>query len=183
MLKLYPLKQKKRSYFCKNRNFNNKKNTMTLNEAQKKLEHFCAYQERCHDEVLKKLQSLRMTSGECDLIIVKLIADNYLNESRFACSFARGKHRIKYWGKNRIVNELKARYITAPNIKLALQEIEEDEYLDTLEMLATKHWQSINEKNLIKKRKKFCDFLLRKGYESHLVYEKLKYLESTDGKK
>jgi regulatory protein len=35
-----------------------------------------------------------------ETIIVKLIQDNFLNESRFACSFARGKHRIKFWGEN-----------------------------------------------------------------------------------
>jgi regulatory protein len=41
---------------------------------------------------------MKMDADEIDTIIVKLI-DNFLNESRFACSFARGKHRIKFWGK------------------------------------------------------------------------------------
>jgi len=91
----------------------------TPKEALQKLEHFCAYQERCHDEVIAKLQSLKMTSEEIDFIVVKLIEDNFLNETRFACSFARGKHRIKHWGKIRITNELKARHISSTNITLA----------------------------------------------------------------
>jgi regulatory protein len=44
-----------------------------------------------------------------DEIIIHLIGSNFLNEERFACSFARGKHRIKQWGKIRITNELKFR--------------------------------------------------------------------------
>jgi regulatory protein len=149
----------------------------TPKEALAKLEHFCAYQERCHDEVVSKLYSLKMTSDEIDLIIVQLIEGNFLNETRFACSFARGKHRIKSWGKIRITNELKARNISSVNIALALKEISAEEYEETFTQLSEKSWNSITEKNTLKKRKKFCDYLLRRGYESNLVYEKLKDLE------
>ncbi len=150
----------------------------TLKEAQQKIEHYCAYQERCHTEVIEKLRSFRLTTDEIDEIIVKLIADNFLNETRFACSFARGKHRIKQWGRIRIVNELKLRQISQFNITQALKEIQEEEYFSNFENLAEKTWDSISEKNSLKKRKKFCDTLLRKGYESDLVYEKVKALEN-----
>ncbi|WP_431243371.1 regulatory protein RecX [Flavobacterium sp. P21] len=149
----------------------------TPKEALQKLEYFCAYQERCHDEVIAKLQSLKMTTDEIDFIIVKLIEDNFLNETRFACSFARGKHRIKQWGKIRIVNELKARHISSTNITLALKEIDPEEYESTFNELAEKCWNSIHEKNTLKKRKKVCDYLLRRGYESNFVYDKVKMME------
>ncbi|HBS52705.1 MAG TPA: recombinase RecX, partial [Flavobacterium sp.] len=87
----------------------------SVKEAIHKIEHFCAYQERCHDEVMQKLRSMKMDSNEIDEILAHLIQENYLNESRFACSFARGKHRIKFWGKVRIVNELKFRNISTYN--------------------------------------------------------------------
>lgn len=150
---------------------------MTIKEAQQKLEHFCAYQDRCHDEVVTKLYSLKMSPDEIDIIIVKLIEDNFLNETRFACSFARGKHRIKHWGKIRIVNELKIRHISATNIKLALKEITPEEYETTFDQISQRCWENLIESNSLKKRKKFCDYLLRRGYESNLVYEKVKELE------
>nr|WP_184159732.1 MULTISPECIES: regulatory protein RecX [Flavobacterium] len=149
----------------------------TIKEALQKLEHFCAYQERCHEEVVSKLYSLKMTSDEIDTIIVKLIEDNFLNETRFACSFARGKHRIKHWGKIRITNELKARQISSANINLALKEISAEEYFETFENLSERCWNNLSENNALKKRKKFCDYMLRRGYESNLVYEKVKELE------
>jgi len=150
---------------------------MTIKEAIQKMEHFCAYQERCHTEVTSKLYDLQMTAEERDAIIVHLIQENFLNETRFACSFARGKHRIKHWGKIRITNELKLRQISSTNITLALKEISAEEYENTFEQLSERFWNSIQEKNSLKKRKKFCDYLLRRGFESNLVYEKVKELE------
>ena len=149
----------------------------TLTEIKKKLEYYCSYQDRCHQEIHEKLRPLLISEEEKNTLIVHLIQENYLNEERFARSFARGKHRIKFWGNSRIVNELKQRQISQPNIKLALQEISEEEYLDTFTKISEKYWNSILEKNPLKKRKKFCDYLLRKGWESNLVYEKMKALE------
>jgi len=153
------------------------KDVFSLKDAIQKIEHYCAYQERCHEEVEQRLRDMKMNSDEIDQIIAHLINDNFLNEERFACSFARGKHRIKYWGKIRITNELKFRGINQTLINIALKEISE-EYYTTFDTLATRHWESIRETNSLKKRKKFCDFMLRRGFESNLVYEKIRELEN-----
>lgn len=147
--------------------------TYTVAEAKQKLEYYCSYQERCHQEVVEKLRSMQMIPQVIDNIVVHLIENNFLNEERFAISFARGKHHIKKWGKIRIVNELKFRNISKYNIDRALKEITPDTYHTTFHEIAEKHWNSITERSLPKKKKKFCDFLLRKGYESHLIFEKL----------
>jgi len=147
--------------------------TYTVEEAKKKLEHYCTYQERCHDEVIQKLRSLNMIPEAIDVIVFHLIENGFLNEERFACSFARGKFRIKQWGRRRIINELKARNVSRYNIEIAIREIAEQEYLDTFNSLADKQWDSSNERNILKKKKKVADFLLRKGYESSLVMEKV----------
>ncbi len=149
----------------------------TPKEALLKLEHFCAYQERCHAEVVTKLYSLKMTNDESEQIIVQLIESNFLNETRFACSFARGKHKIKQWGTIRITNELKARQISATNIKIALKEISPEEYETTFQQLSERCWENLREKDVLKKRKKFCDYMLRRGFESFLVYDRVKELE------
>jgi regulatory protein len=154
------------------------KPVFSIKEAIQKIEYYCGYQERCHEEVVAKLRTMKMDSDEIDQVMVHLIAENFLNEARFACSFARGKHRIKQWGKIRITLELKARKITSNLITLALKEISPEEYLETFENLASRNWESIRETNSLKKRKKFCDHLLRKGFENNLVYEKLKDLEN-----
>lgn len=148
----------------------------SIKEAISKIEHFCAYQERCHEEVISKLRSMKMESDEIDTIMVQLLDTNFLNEERFACSFARGKHRMKQWGKIRITSELKAKKITQRLIVLALKEITTEEYNATFHTLAERQWESMKETNTLKKRKKFCDFMLRRGFESNLIYDKMKEL-------
>ncbi|SHI35969.1 regulatory protein RecX [Flavobacterium terrae] len=148
----------------------------TVEEATKKIEYYCSYQDRCHDEVITKLKSLGIVPQVIDHIIVHLIEHNFLNEERFACSFARGKHNIKKWGKFRIENELKLRNISKYNITKALKEILPETYIENFHLLAEKQWDAVFEKNLLKKKKKVGDYLLRKGWESYLVYDKLEEL-------
>ena len=150
---------------------------LSVKEVLHKIESYCSYQERCHIEVREKLRSFSLDSNEVDEIIVKLIGNNYLNEERFASLFSISKFHQKKWGKIRIVNELKARKISGFLISKAVKEIPMEEYYETFSKLSDHQWNVITEKNTIKKRKKFCDYLLRKGWESELVYAKVKDLE------
>lgn len=152
-------------------------NKLTFVEIQKKLESYCSYQERCHHEVEQKLNSFLLTTEERHQIIIHLIEYNYLNEERFALLFTQSKLHQKKWGKVRIKQELKIRKISDYLINQSLNQILEEEYLNSFETLAEKHWEIISERNTLKKRKKFCDYLLRKGWESDLVYQKVKKLE------
>ena len=148
----------------------------TVEEATKLMENFCAYQERCHKEVEKKLYDLHMIPEARDKITLHLLQHNFLNEERFSKAFARGRFSIKNWGRIRIVNELKFRNISPYNIKTALKEIDEEDYLKTIQKVAEKKFAVINEPNAFKKRSKLLTYLSSKGYESDLIYEVVKSL-------
>ena len=149
-----------------------KKQTYTLEEAKRKLEHYCVYQERSHKEVSQKLQDMHMIPKAMDIIIVHLIEHNFLNEERFAKAFVRGKFNIKKWGKRRLILELRKKDIAKANINTAINEINDEIYYKTLDELAEKRLSTLNESNRLKKKKKLIDYLLYRGWESHLVYEK-----------
>ncbi|WP_442264458.1 regulatory protein RecX [Tenacibaculum sp. ZS6-P6] len=151
----------------------NKKSVLTVDEVKRKLERFCVYQDRCHKEVEEKLRGFHLIPEAKGLILLHLLEHNFLNEERFARSFARGKFRIKNWGKVRITRELKLRDISAYNIKQALSEIDEEEYFSKLNSLAERKISSINEPNSFKKRKKVFDYLNYRGYEISLINEVL----------
>lgn len=148
----------------------------TLQEATRKLEYYCAYQDRCHKEVTKKLKDMRMIPQSIDHILNHLIQEGYLNEERFAKSFARGKFNIKNWGRVRITNELKQRDISPYNIKIALKEIDDTQYLAKLHTIAKKKVTQIKESNRTIKKKKLANYLLYRGWESHLVYDQVRLL-------
>jgi regulatory protein len=150
--------------------------TYTVDEAQKRLEHYCAYQERCHQEVTQKLYEMKMIPEARDQIMVHLLQHNFLNEERFAKAFVRGKFRIKKWGKQRLQLELKRKDINKTIITSALKEIDDQEYYTAFHDLAEKKVAQIRASNLQKKRKKLADYLLYRGWESHLVYDKIREL-------
>lgn len=141
------------------------------------MEYYCAYQDRCHEEVYQKLFSFSLSTQEKEELMVYLIENNFLNEERFAKSFVRGKFNYKNWGKIRIVSELKFRKISSTLITIALKEVKDEDYIKKFNELTYKHWESLTESNSLKKRKKFCDYFIRRGWESDLLYEKVKELE------
>lgn len=151
--------------------------TYTLKEAQAKLESFCAYQERCHKEVNQKLRDMKMIPEAIEVIKLHLLEHNFLNETRFAQAFTRGKFNQKKWGKLRIKRELSYRDISKYNIEIGLKEICEDKYLNTFNDLAQKRFEQLSsESNPHKKKRKIADYLLYRGWESFLVYDKIRTL-------
>lgn len=140
-------------------------------QALQKLRHYCAYAERCHSDVVSKLYDLGVWKKDHDEIVATLIEENYLNEERFAKAFAGGHFRSKQWGKNKIIQALKQKGVSSYCIKTGLKEIDEDDYGQTLQKLFTQKWESLRgTSNRFAKMKKTTDYLLQKGYESHLVH-------------
>ena len=148
-----------------------KKKSYTVDELQKKMEYYCVYQDRCHQEVERKMNEYQLIPEAKEKILLYLMAHNFLNEERFSRSFARGKFRIKNWGKQRIVRELRVKNISNYNIKSALKEINEEEYLQTIYRITENRNNSITEKNTLKRKKKLQNFLLRKGFEYDLIFK------------
>ncbi len=142
-----------------------KTQTYTLEEARKKLEYFCAYQDRSHAEVEKKLKEMRMIPEARDVIMLHLLQENFLNEERFAKSLARGKFYYKNWGKRKIIQALKSHNIHTNLIEIALQEINKKDYQNTiLKLINQKKKDYAKEKNPYKLKQKIYQYLLQKGY-------------------
>ena len=114
------------------------KKYISKDDALSKLQRYCAYQDRCHQEVRSKLLDLGIYGDDLEEIISDLISENFLNEERYARSYARGKFRIKRWGRMRIQQELKQRKISAYCLRKAMEEIEEEEYEQTLRTILEK---------------------------------------------
>ncbi|GIV31716.1 MAG: recombinase RecX [Saprospiraceae bacterium] len=144
-------------------------------EALLALQRYCAYQDRCHQEVRSKLLSMGIYGDDLEQIIVHLIEDKFLDEERFARSYARGKFRIKKWGRLRIVQELKKRQVSAYCIRKALEEIDPTEYEATLtEVLRGKMATATGDD--FTRRQKALQYAMRKGYEIELAREAIEKL-------
>ncbi len=145
-------------------------------EALEKLRKYCAYQERSHKDVDDKMWELKIPHDWRDDIILSLMRENFLNEERFARTYARGKFSIKKWGRVKITQGLKKHAVSKKCIQLGLTEIDEEEYLkvlvDTIELKRSK----LKEKNQWKRRAAIYKFVTGRGFESGLVNEVMKDL-------
>lgn len=141
-----------------------------VERALQKIKSFCAYQERSHYQVKEKLYSFGLYKNEVENILAQLIEENYLNEERYAISFAGGKFRINHWGRMKISYELKQQKVSAYCINAALKSIDEKEYKRTLYRLLEAKMKTLHaEKNNFTKKQKIISYLTGKGFESSLV--------------
>ncbi len=148
---------------------------MTQEEALAKLQRYCAYQDRCHQEVRTKLLSLKIYGDWLEEIIARLIEDDFLNEERYARSYVRGKYRIKKWGKRKILNELKLRRISPYCIKKGMTEIDPLEYRDNLYSLMEKYVRERQGKYPKPQlTKKVIQHAMTKGYDYAEINDQLK---------
>lgn len=157
------------------------KKNVSVDIIFQKIKHFCSYQERSHYETREKLYSFGLYKSQVEDILTQLITDDYLNEERFAKAFARGRFRLKQWGRTKIKYELKLRKVSDYNIKTALKEIPADEYTATLQKLADSKWTSLKGGTKLERQAKTTAYLLQKGYEIPLVQQAIETIINGGG--
>ncbi|MEZ4982513.1 MAG: regulatory protein RecX [Saprospiraceae bacterium] len=149
------------------------KKYVSKEEALERLKRYCVYQDRCHQEVRNKLKDLGVYGDDLDDIVLALLQDNFLNEERFTRSFVRGKFRFKNWGRRKLTLELKKREISDYCIRKGMEEIEEEDYIQTLNELLEKKKRETQGYTEFETKKKMAEFAIRRGFESELVWSEI----------
>ena len=144
--------------------------------AIERLKNYCALQDRCQWDVTQKMKEWGLLEMTQNHILEILIQEKYVDEERFAQSFCRGKFLIKKWGKVKITNELKKKKISDICIKKGLEEIDLTEYDLLLENLLTKKNDTLRDKNHFTRKSKLARFLIQRGFEGNLVWDKIREL-------
>ncbi len=149
--------------------------TEKFSKAKLKIASYCAYQERCQQEVRSKLYSYELHRDQVDELLAWLITENFVNEERFSQTFAGSKFRVKNWGRFKITQALKQKDISDYCIKKGLAEIEEADYIETIRLLLEKKLSQLSLKSLnpYQLKDKASKFVISKGFEPNLVWEVL----------
>ena len=141
------------------------KKRWTSDKALENARKYCAYQERCHSEVRYKLLSHGIYGDFLEEIIAVLIEENYLNEERFAVQFAGGKHRIKGWGKQKIIQELKSRQVSEYSIRTAILSISHEEENERLSHTLEKKIRVSKSPDKASMKNELIKYAMSKGYQ------------------
>ena len=144
--------------------------------ALRKAQSYCAYQERCEQELRLKCKEWGLNTADTRKLIEVLIAENFLNEERFAVAYARGKFRIKKWGKIRIAQELISRQISDTHIQKGLKTVDEEGNYETV-LLQVMENKIPDYEGDAQKIQKLAYYTISRGFEPELVWQKIKTLK------
>ncbi|MCK5845909.1 MAG: RecX family transcriptional regulator [Bacteroidales bacterium] len=145
-------------------------NNQIFKDIISKLEHYCGYQERCSIDVEMKLHKIDAPSNIYDDVFAYLRENNFLDDLRYAKSFTRGKFYNNKWGKNKIFAALRAKRINTSSINIALEEIDEQEYYNTLVHICRIKTNNIGGIESMNNKKKLLNFAMQRGFESKLIW-------------
>lgn len=126
---------------------------------------YCAYQDRCHQEVEQKMRDFLLIPEARDEILLFLMKENYLNEERFTRSYIRGKFSIKQWGRNKIRMQLKQKGISEKMMSQCWDEIDAADYARTLARLYQAYYEKQRNLKDYQKKIKTVRYLLSRGFE------------------
>ena len=140
----------------------------------KKVLHYCAYQDRCTQEVRKKLATFDMPDSDKVKILKLLVDEGYLDDERYASTFVRSKIHLKKWGVNKIRMALKMKGISDEIINNSLSEIDPEIYRD--ELVKVLKAKKINETDPYKRKAKLAQYAMQKGYEPGLVWDVIRQM-------
>ena len=141
------------------------KKELSAEEARLKAEAYCSLSEHCKSEVLGKLQQWGATEETWEAILNHLEKERYVDESRYATFFVRDKYRFNQWGRVKIAQVLRMKHIPSACIDEAMEEIDEQEYLNILTSLLKKKVRSIKASNDYERNGKLVRFAAGHGYE------------------
>lgn len=151
-------------------------NPITPEAAKIKMADLCARSEQCEADIRQKLYRLGLTSAQVQQVVSELISGRFIDNERFAASFARDKCRFSCWGKNKIRLALMAKRLTPHEITQGLHAIEEADYLDALRRTTAAKARTLDliGENSYENRLKLFRHLQSRGFESDLSSKAIK---------
>jgi len=145
-----------------------------LDEKQKdafsKAAALCSRSEKSPAAILQKLQQWGLADDECDSVMAQLFQHKFLDEERFARSYVRDKFRFNEWGRIKIAFHLKAERIPVSVIQQAMEEIDDNTYLETLQQLLKDKVRKTKAANAYDLKAKVFRFAQSRGFEPDLIY-------------
>lgn len=147
---------------------------MGYDRALEKAMRYCSYQERCVQDLEKRFEAWNVKKSDWDKLFDYLIKEDFLNEERYVEAYVRGKFLIKKWGRNKIKMGLAQKRLSGDMVTSAMkQEIEDENYIQTIADLIEKKKVLLDEQDDFKLRDKLYRFMLSRGFESELVVKAL----------
>lgn len=160
----------KSSYFCKiifataTAMNNHSKMPPSTRALLDRARRYCALSEQCETSVRQKLIAWGATVAEVEPIIGSLRADDYLNDSRYACAFAESKILQQHWGRQKVLYQLRLKHLSKEAIAAGMKMVDDDTYYAILREEAEKKLRIIGNEQGADYYRRLYSFLTSRGY-------------------
>ena len=136
----------------------------------KRMQIICSKQEKCTNDIRKKLAEFKLTAEETDSILNTLVRDNFVNDERYSLSFVHDKLRFNKWGRIKLRYELRSKGISSENISKALESIDNSDYRSILKSELMKKLKKSRSSGRTELKRKLVRFAQSKGFENELIF-------------
>lgn len=157
-----------------------KKRQPTAEEMLVRMAGLCAGAEQCCHDIRQKIRKQGFTEVETAGMLEYLIANKYIDDSRYARAFATDKVRFSGWGRMKIRMGLRLKGVADSDISLALQSITESDYAESLRKTLETKARSLDMSD-IKDRQKLYRHAAARGFESDIIIKAIRSLLKKSG--
>ena len=151
------------------------KKPLTPGEALNKAAAYCTLCERCISEVSAKLTAWDVPHSEQEKIIERLTKEKFIDEERYCRAFVNDKVRFNRWGRIKITAALREKRLPQEHIKEALENIDEEIYLQSLQETIDIKRRELKGKDDFATQQKIIRHAASRGYEPALIIKTIKY--------
>ena len=137
---------------------------------------YCSMAERCIEDVRRKISSTGASAEMEERIITRLLAEKFIDESRYCRCFVNDKFRFNRWGRIKIGYELRQKGIAADVLSEAIGQIDEETYESALFALLKEKKRTTKGRTEQDVFNKLYRFAVSRGFESNLAVRQLKNL-------
>lgn len=136
-----------------------------------KLQAQCVKREYCTRDIYRKALAYCKDEAEPERraseMVASLLEEKFVDDSRYACAFAREKSALGGWGPLKIRTALLAKHIELDVIKEALAQVDGSKATSKLEAALENKWKSLQDDP--QGKYKLIRFALSRGYEYDVI--------------
>lgn len=141
---------------------------------------YLSYRPRSRAEIETKLRDKEFDEAIVAAVLVDLARLGYVNDGQFARQWARGRIRLRGFGRRRIDQELKAKGVAPDVIRETFAEVfGETSETETAMQVAEKKLRTMQHVEPEARRRRLAGLLERKGYAFDVIREVLSTMRKT----
>lgn len=150
---------------------------MTTQEALSRAMKLCSTKEYAPAEIEEKLISWGIANEAVAEVIETLTKEKFLDEFRMARYFANDKLKFNKWGRIKIRFMLQQKGVSRDAVSEALDQIDEETYLNILTEELVKKRKSIKVADEYQVRAKLFQFASGRGFEGEMILKAMRGIE------